>query len=379
MKILDRYVTKQFIIGYGIALMVTLGMFITLDLFLNLDEWAELADKAEAAEMGAGNVLLSIFIYYGAHALLWFRDMAGVITVIAAVFSLARMTKNNELIAVMASGRSLKRFIAPIIVLAGLLTGLQVMIQEMIIPRLVQQLVRSHDEVIGTKSYDLWFAADSNENLISTFRFNEKTQTMENPFFILRQHITGTDRMAVVGRIKARQATYDASRGGWALTEGQLLRIPDTRGAIAAGPQTAVVDFIASDLTPQQIPIRRQEGYKSLLSSAQLMHLASSKGTRQNDLAELYLQRHSRITDPIMNLVILLVALPVLVCRDPRDMKTAILISFATSTGCFVLTFICKMFATEVFFNQVRPELWAWAPIFIFVPIAFIQLDSMKT
>jgi lipopolysaccharide export LptBFGC system permease protein LptF len=109
------------------------------------------------------------------------------------------------------------------------------------------------------------------------------------------------------------------------------------------------------------------------------MHLASSKGTRQNDLAELYLQRHSRITDPIMNLVILLVALPVLVCRDPRDMKTAILISFATSTGCFVLTFICKMFATEVFFNQVRPELWAWAPIFIFVPIAFIQLDSMKT
>jgi lipopolysaccharide export LptBFGC system permease protein LptF len=157
------------------------------------------------------------------------------------------------------------------------------------------------------------------------------------------------------------------------------LRIPDTRGAIAAGPQTAVVDFIASDLTPQQIPIRRQEGYKSLLSSAQLMHLASSKGTRQSDLAELVLQRNSRITDPIMNLVMLLVALPVLVCRDPRDMKTAILISFATSTGCFMLTFVSKMFATEVFFNQVRPELWAWAPIFIFVPIAFIYLDSMKT
>lgn len=373
MKILDRYVVKQFLIGYVIALLVTLGMFVTLDLFVNLDEFAEHAD------LGAGAVLWNIISYYSAHMVLWFRDMAGVITVIAAVFSLARMTKNNELIAIMASGMSLKRFIAPIVVLAAALMGLQVLDQEMLIPRLVQQLMRGHDELPGTKQYDLWFASDSNGNLVSAFRFNEGTRAMENPFFILRQRIARTDRMAVVGRIKAQRAVYDASRGGWALTGGQLLRIPDSENAISTGPQTAPVDFFASDLTPEQIPMRRQEGYKSLLSSAQLLHLAGSHGTRQSDLAELYLQKHSRITDPILNLVMLLVALPVLVCRDPRNMKTAILISFAASTGCFVLTFICKMFATEVFFNQVRPELWAWAPIFLFVPIAFIQLDSMKT
>jgi lipopolysaccharide export system permease protein len=373
MKILDRYVTKQFIIGYCIALLVMLGMFITVDLFVNLDEFAERAD------LGAGAVAWNIVSYYGTRAALWFRDLAGVIIVVASVFSLARMTKNNELIAVMASGMSLKRFIAPIVILATLLTGLQVLDQELLIPRLTQQLTRGRDDLPGTQQYDLWFAADSNGNLISTPRFDEGTQTMENPFFVLRQHIPGTDRMAVTGRVKAQQATYDALRGGWVLTDGQLLRIPDSRGTISGGPQTIPMDFIATDLTPQQIPMRRQEGYKSLLSSAQLLHLANSKGARQSDLAELYLQRHSRITDPILNLVMLLVALPVLVCRDPRDMKTAILISFVASTGCFVLTFVCKLFATEVFFSQVRPELWAWAPIFLFVPIAFIQLDSMKT
>jgi lipopolysaccharide export system permease protein len=373
MKILDRYVTKQFLIGYGIALLVTLGMFITLDLFINLDEFAERAD------LGVTAVLSNIVMYYLARAALWFRDLAGVIIVVASVFSLARMTKNNELIAVMASGMSLKRFIAPIVILAAALTGLQVLDQELLIPRLSQQLTRSRDDLPGTKQYDLWFAADTNGNLINTFRFDEKTQTMENPFFILRQHITGTSRLAVIGRIKALQATYDASRGGWILTDGLLLKIPDSPNVISTGPVTSPVDFFASDLTPQQIPMRRQEGYKSLLSSAQLLDLENSKGVRESDLAELSLQRHSRITDPILNLVMLLVALPVLVCRDPRDMKTAILISFAASTGCFVLTFICKLFATEVFFNQVRPELWAWAPIFLFGTIAFIQLDSMKT
>jgi lipopolysaccharide export system permease protein len=373
MKILDRYVTKQFLIGYGIALLVTLGMFITLDLFVNLDEFAERAD------LGMTAVLSNIVLYYSARAALWFRDLAGVIIVVASVFSLARMTKNNELIAVMASGMSLKRFIAPIIILAAILTGLQVLDQEILIPHLAGQLTRSRDDLPGDKQYDLWFAADTNGNLVNTIRFDEKTQTMDNPFFILRQHVPKTARLAVVGRIKAKEAKYDAARRGWILTDGLLLKIPDSPNDISSGPQTVPVAFFPSDLTPQQIPMRRQEGYKSLLSSAQLSDLANSRGVRQSDLAELYLQRHSRITDPILNLVMLLVALPVLVCRDPRDMKTAILISFAASTGCFVLTFICKLFATEVFFNQVRPELWAWAPVFLFVPIAFIQLDSMKT
>jgi lipopolysaccharide export system permease protein len=372
MKILDRYVLKQFLIGYAIAFGVLIGMIVAMDLFINLDEFAENADA------GARTMLYNIASFYGARILLWFRDMAGVITVIAAVFSLARMTKNNELIAVMASGVSLKRFIAPIIGIAAILMSLQVVVQELAIPNLTGQLIRSHDELPGAKHYDLWFASDSNGNLINTAQYDEKTQAIDHPFIIVRKRMERSDQMVVTGRIKAQKAVYDRQRGGWVLTGGEMLQISDTSTAAAPSRQVSAVDFFASDLTPQQIPMRRQEGYKSLLSSAQLMQLANSQGTRQSDLAELYLQKHTRVTDPILNLVMLLVALPVLVCRDPRDMKTAIVISFVTSTSCFVLTFVCKMFATELFFN-LRPEFWAWAPIFIFVPIAFIQMDSMKT
>jgi lipopolysaccharide export system permease protein len=372
MKILDRYVIKQFLIGYVIAFCVLIGMIIAMDLFINLDEFAEHSDA------GAKAVMMNILTFYGSRAALWFRDMAGVITVIAAVFSLVRMTRNNELIAIMASGMSLKRFITPIIAMAALLTTLQVLDQELLIPRITAQLTRSQDDMPGVKKYDLWFASDSNGNLICTPRFDLQTRTMESPFIILRKRLPRTDQFVVTGRIRATSAVYDSDRGGWVFNSGELLRTPDSSDT-KMGQQTAKADFFESDLTPEQIPMRRQEGYKSLLSSTQLITLAQSQGTRQSDLAELYLQKHTRITDPILNLVMLLVALPVLVCRDPREMKTAIMVSFATSTSCFVLSFVCKMFATEVFFHQVRPELWAWAPIFIFVPIALIQLDSMKT
>ena len=139
------------------------------------------------------------------------------------------------------------------------------------------------------------------------------------------------------------------------------------------------VTFYASNLTADDIPIRRRERFKELLSLRQLTELEKNPGARKTDLAELALQKNSRITDPLMNLILLMVALPVLVCRDPKAMKTAIGISFLTTASCFIVVFVCKLFATEVVFGQIRPALWTWIPIFIFFPIAWIEIDSMRT
>ena len=127
MKIIDRYITKNFLYGYFIALFVMLGMFLTIDLFMHLDEFAELMTDQPELDLTIVDVLKNIVRFYSIRCALWFRDMAGMIIVIAAVFSLARMTRNNELIAVMASGMSLKRILAPILLLSVVLTGLMLL------------------------------------------------------------------------------------------------------------------------------------------------------------------------------------------------------------------------------------------------------------
>jgi hypothetical protein len=80
-----------------------------------------------------------------------------------------------------------------------------------------------------------------------------------------------------------------------------------------------------------------------------------------------------------MNLVMLMVCLPVLVCRDPKSMKSAVAVSFAITAASLIVSFVCKLFAAEAIFGRAIPELWAWLPVFIFAPVAFIELDSMKT
>jgi len=372
MKILDRYIARNFIVGYLIVLVVLMGLCIVIDLFINLDEFAEHSD------LGTWKVLSNMATYYGAQSALYFRYLAGFITVIAALFSLGRMIWANELIAVMASGTSLKRIVAPVVLLSILFTGLLVVDQELIIPPLANQLVRPHDALPGEQIYDVWFMSDGNGSLINTKNFDEKTLTMQKPTIIIRKPIPDSIRWHVIGEIKADSATYNRQKGRWELENGIFRKIVKQDEQLALNQQPEPVPFYQSDVTPEDIPVRRQEDYKSLLSSAQLARLAK-KGTRVKDLAELYSQKHFRITDPVINMVMLMVALPILVCRDPKAMKSAILISFAVTIACFVVTFACRMVATEVIFNQVRPELWPWVPVFVFLPVAFIEFDSMKT
>lgn len=365
MKILDKYVAKNFLIGYGIAFGVLLGLRVIIDLFVNLDEFAEHSD------LGTLVVIKNILIFYGLNSTIYFRDFAGMITVVAAAFSLGKMVRSGELVAIVASGVSLKRVIAPIIILALLLTGLLVIDQEFIIPPLADKLVRSQDDLPGQASYSVRFISDSKGSLICTQQFDVETSTMYNPTIITRQRKPDSLIWEVTGRIDAKAAVYNDKTKRWDLINGTFT----AKDSAGDARQTA---FYESDITPRDIPIKRQAENKTLLSSRQLSVLAK-QDKKIKDLAQLYSQKHFRITDPIINMIMLMVCLPILVRFDSRSMKSAVMISFAITGACMVTNFVCRLLATESVFGTIKPEFWAWVPIFIFLPIAFIELDSIKT
>jgi lipopolysaccharide export system permease protein len=372
MKILDRYVTKNFFVGYLIALAVLLGLRIVTDLFVNLDEFAE------HASIGAMGVFKNIVTYYSMQATVYFRDFAGLITVIAAVFSLGKMTRNNELVAVMASGVSLKRLIMPIVICSVLLTGVLVVDQEFVIPRLADKLSLDTDE-IGAEAWDkFWFLPDSKGSLISSPYFDILTETMYNPTIITRNRKNASTPWRVTGRITADRATYNHDGGRWMLENGRFLATPLVNGTKVTFEPMRDIDSYPSEITIKDIVVRRKSDFLSYMSWRDLSIMASQK-TKIRDVAQLLSEKHFRVTEPVIDLIMLMIALPVLVCRDPKTLKSAIGTSFLLTAGCYLLTFVCKMAAPEQTYIGLHPELWAWLPIFVFLPIALIQLDSMKT
>ncbi len=156
-----------------------------------------------------------------------------------------------------------------------------------------------------------------------------------------------------------------------------LERIPsDIRkmGGIARMSGPGMIQAIKDAVS---IPVMAKAEHTSMLSLSQLNALAMKN---PRDVAQVYSQKNFRITEPIINFITLMVSLPVLICRDPRSMKSAVLVSFSITSACLLMTFVCKMLSTEtLFFSRFMPEFWAWLPVFIFLPIAFIELDAMKT
>lgn len=365
MKILDRYIARHFLWGYFIAFSVLVGLRVVIDLFVNLDEFVENPEK----DMWA--IFKHTTSYYAIHTTLYFREFAGMITVVAAAFSLGKLVRSNELIAIMASGVSLKRIVAPLLAMAILLSGLAIINQEILIPHFNADLVRHKDQHKDEAYYLVWFLADENNSLICADRFYTKEEAFHNITIIQRRPMQMRPGIyEVVGRIQADKATYNHETQVWDLTNGSFLSADGTGGVQERAT------YQAADLVPEDIPVLVMADI-SLLSWRQLV---TKTAHNPRDIKLIYSQKNFRITEHIINLVMLLVCLPVLLVRDPRSMKTAVMASFGLTGACMVVTFACKMLATENnFLASFPPEFWAWLPVFIFVPVAFIELDTMKT
>jgi lipopolysaccharide export system permease protein len=371
MKILDRYVARNYLTGYLISLAVLLGLRIVTDMFVNLDEFAEHSDA------GAFGVMKNVATYYGAQSTVYFRDFAGLITVIAAVFSLGKMTRQNELVAVMASGVSLKRLIMPIVILSVLMTGVLMVDQEFVIPNLANQLSLNPDEIGGVAFDRVWFLPDSKGSLISTPKFDILTETMDSPTILTRARDSQNKPWHITGRITADRATYNEATSSWKLENGKYLAAPKFGQKTEFQP-VRDIDAYQTEITIKDIMVRRKSNFMSYMSWRDLSAMTAQK-TKIRDVAQLLSEKHFRVTGPMIDLIMLMIALPVLVCRDPKTLKSAIGVSFLLTASCYLLTFICRMAAPEETIIGLHPELWAWLPVFVFLPISLLQLDSMKT
>jgi lipopolysaccharide export system permease protein len=384
MRTLDKYIARNFLTGYFVAFFVLMGLRIIIDMFINLDEFSK------HANLGVVQVMANICNFYMIQSSVYFRDFAGPINVVAAVFALGRMTKKNELVAMMASGISLKRVIMPIIFLSVLLSGLLVVDQEYIIPSLAGSIVREHDELPGRQSYSLSCLVDKNGSIINAAQYSEGSQTMSGASIILRKPAEG-GLWQTAGWIRADRAVYNPVNQVWDLyteTENPDGTLETTPGGELQNiiPYGSTENILAhrrvlsykTDLTPEIIPVQRKQQSVTLLSFSQLGQFAKTT-PRSHDRARMLLERNTRMTDPVINLIMLVISLTVLTCRDNKEMKSAIMVSFGITVGCLIFTFVCKMFGTEVVFEKVRPNLWAWLPVVVFMPVAVFMYDSMKT
>lgn len=379
MRILDRYILISFIKNYIISLMVLIGLYVVLDMVFNFDELAEVQSKTSSGGVeGALKLLRGLADYYFYQCFLIFAHLSGVIPVVAAAFTLIRLQRFNELTATLAAGVPLLRSAMPIILAAVVMNALLVVDQEILIPGMINKLTRKHDEMqqASAKSFAIAAMQDESNAILRASRYHAPSQA--HSAFMEHVDVIQRDEMgSAMGHISADRAEWEPRNKRWRLTNG--LRVTGLRPGDKVEQKPA--EFYQSNITPDEVALYRSSGYTSMLSTPrinQLLERPKSYGT-----IDLLRVKHSRFTQPLLNVVLLLLAVPSVLSREPGRIRF----------GLMQCALLCGLCMTAIFLSQQLagtppgghqwtdrwPALMAWMPVLIFGPVAVWLLDRVRT
>jgi lipopolysaccharide export system permease protein len=383
MKILDRYVLVSFLKNYVIALMVLLGLYVVLDMVFNFDQLVDVKGMStEQGLAGAVQIIKGIVDYYFYQSFLIYAHLSGVIPVVAVAFTLIRLSRFNELSAILAAGVPLLRLSAPII-FASL--GLNVLLfadQEALIPTMIPKLTRTHDQIQAgisafSKGYPIQAMQDSDRSVLMSSRFSPESGT--EPANMLDVDVIERDQqLEPIAHISADRADWDDRRKIWLLTNGK--RVTGLLPEQTRSPEVAWPIWKTTNITPEEIALYRSNDYVELLSTDRINQLL---GRPQNyGTVNLLTVKHSRVTQWLMNLVLVLLAVPCVLTREPGKLKqdlTRLMVIVGMAMGTI---FICRQIAGHPPAGVLAaswPALLAWVPVFIYTPLSIYLLDRLHT
>ncbi len=393
MRIIDRYVLKTFIKNYLISLMVLVGMYIVLDMVFNFGDLVDVRGANEQASVQSVlGTIRDIADYYSYQFFLIFEHMSGIIPVVAAAFTLLRLSRFNELTAILAAGVPLLRVAVPIILAGVAVNVLMVADQELLIPSVIPQLTRKHDEMHlrEERSFPILAMQDVDMGLLYCARYTPPTGNqpaqMEYLDVIERKErdlpsIDGKPARKVIepdAHILADKGVWNAAEARWDLTNGKRV---DLLANEEQQPVPQPYSFYKSNITPEEVALYRSGDWVELLSTSRIDQLIDRPGNYGQ--ANLLRVKNWRFVQPIMNVVLLLLAIPCVLTREPGRLKDA-------ATKCLILTGIGmgSMFLSHQLAGSpppgtdwavTWPALMASMPVLLFGPVAVFLLDRVKT
>jgi lipopolysaccharide export LptBFGC system permease protein LptF len=368
MSVLDRYILRSLLVNYVIALTVMVSLYVFLDLFVNIDEFIEHHDPL-------WRVALHVVDYYGPNVFVYFAQLSGVITAFACMVTIARMRRLNEMTAFLASGVSLYRIAIPIVVFGCATTALMIVDTEWVIPRCAHLLARKHEDVGRRGAYEVLLVRDRRGALVSAAELDPERGEMRNVLVLLLD-----DDGNVRGAIDADRATWHAPQPGqdlgrWHLDRGRRTTRTVRTGGDLMGPgsfqEVAAVEDFETDLTPKELQLRQSESWVQYLSLRQLTELARQPYA---DLRDVMQTRHERFAQPIIAVVLLLLALPFFLDRSPEQLLSDTGKCMAVVGLCYATTFVAR--GIDASGTSALPY---WIPIFIFATIATVLIDRVRT
>lgn len=383
MSLLDRHILARFLQNFAILLLLLFLFAVAIDIVLVLDRFIDAGRSIAGADAGGLARLWAVVrVTAGFEAPRLFQFYAylhGLVAIGAMGFTLVRMYRDGELVAILASGMSMHRLAMPFVVGTFGLSALQLVNHELILPRVAPLLIRGHESIghPSVSAFPVRLTPDRSGSLLQAPAFDPATAVLEMPT-VLERDANGRTRR----RITATSATWE-HRGdtvGWKLVDGHAVSLspeagPDGRPIRA----NEAIEFFATDLSPEVLTTQRYGEYVSLLGLRQIgrMLAALDGADRQSatDRAGLLRHRYARFSTVVSNVLIMWLVLPFFLLREPAPLLRQALLGAAVAIPAFMGAAIFMM----VPLANIPPAASVFLPVAVLVPVVLGQWATVKT
>ncbi|MBT62595.1 LptF/LptG family permease [Coraliomargarita sp. SDUM461003] len=354
MSLIDRYVLKEWLVGFTLTMGVIIGILILQNMY---DSLPDLLDTNASFKQ--------ILFYYSLALPTYLPAILPIALLVSLLFTLGTLHRNNEIIAMRASGASLLRVSRSLWGAGLLLTMLLLYLTAYVIPKSVEQSRTFFD--------NLEFAADEAERdarevgLIYNLGFDNRkdgrlwimNRFSERAWLGLGVNVHTRDPSGQeLSRISASEAYFDNTQGSWVFINGrELLLDPETGDPLRAltFKEKKFEDF---DEDPTLMLALHKEPKE--LSLNELRRIINTVTPEENPSVRAYLvQYYSLLAAPFSCLVVVGIAVPFAVA----GVRTNPMIGVSKAMGFFVIFYLLISIASILGERQIiSAMLAAWLP-----------------
>ncbi|HXA77633.1 MAG TPA: LptF/LptG family permease [Candidatus Acidoferrales bacterium] len=348
--LMDVYLLEQFFYYFFVLLAAFVVIF---DAFTLFDLLGDIARNHVSA--------LKVLSYFRYLVPLMVYQLAPLATLVATLVSLAVLAKNNEVIALKASGVSLYRLALPLLLAGLLVSGGLFLLDDTFLPYANQRQDALRNEIKGRPAQTYFEPARQ-------WIFGENSKIYNYELFDSDRQLFGGLNVFELDpatfqmrrRIFATRATWEASENAWILTGGWVRDFGSNGRVIRYEPFKATT---IAELTEPPGYFRREVRQSFQMNWRQLGEYIASLRQAGFDTARLSVQWHKKFAFPMIAAIIVFLGAPFAFLVGTRGAVGGLAVAVGIGVVYWSSAALLEAMGSA---GQLPPLLAAWGPDAIF-------------
>jgi lipopolysaccharide export system permease protein len=352
---IDRYILRKFMGTFFLSILIISIVVIVFDISEKIEDFVN-------HDVALNEI---VFDYYLNFLPFFMNLFSPQFTLIAVIFFTSRLAARTEIVAMLSAGISFNRILRTYMIGAGIIAGMSLLLNTMVIPELNKTRLAFESKYVGGH-YEFDQQHIHRQIAPGVFVYMQHYDVEENigTLFTLEK----LEGRKMVLKVNAREIRWDSVKSRWSIRDYTARRINGKKEELYSG---ARIDTVLN-LSPKDFS--RAQNVMESMTQPELNVYIENERTKGTDNVHLFeIEKHKRIAFPFATFILTLMGLAV----SSRKVRGGIGRHLAVGIAAgFIFIVFMQIFVSFAQSSVMPPWIAVWIPNIIFLVIALVMVRS---